>query len=290
MATTFTKLISLIAYDAALTERTDDFYLRAKTMPTTLTLRDIAEEVALRLNRNADEIYTILNDAERVKAEAVVSSYIVSTPTALMRPCASGTVLKADLSQAVDHTKVKVYASLSMGSLLREEMDSCRLELFTQPAVTGPLLNGAVAQTRTATGAATTRAPQAGKNLRLTGRNIKLVGEDSSVGITFTSVENPSKSVFVPLEDVTVNEPKQLIFVLPAGVTDGLWRVKVTTQYSTGNKPLAKTRSYELDEPLAVGSAFQAPDAGGSSSSGGGSGSSGGGSGPDGSDVDNPLG
>ena len=30
MATTFEKLISLVAYDNALTERTDDFYLRAK--------------------------------------------------------------------------------------------------------------------------------------------------------------------------------------------------------------------------------------------------------------------
>ena len=33
MTTTFSKLVSLVAYDATLTERTDDFYLRAKTMP-----------------------------------------------------------------------------------------------------------------------------------------------------------------------------------------------------------------------------------------------------------------
>ena len=96
MAKTFTKLVSLVAYDATLTERTDDFYLRAKTM------RDIAAEVATRLNRNEDEIFAVLNDAERVKADAVASSYIVSTPTALMRPCAGGTVLKSDLSQAIE--------------------------------------------------------------------------------------------------------------------------------------------------------------------------------------------
>lgn len=208
MATTFTKLVSLITYDAALTERTDDYYLRAKTMHDTVGLREIAREVAVRLNLNEDQVYTILNDAEKVKADAVASSYIVSTPTALIRPCASGTVVKADLSQAIDHSKVKVYATLSMGSLLRTEMENCRLELFTQPAVTGPLLNGAVAQTRTADGGVATRAPQAGQNLRLTGRNIKLAGEDPSVGITFTSVENPSTSVFVPMADVTVNEPK----------------------------------------------------------------------------------
>lgn len=106
MAKTFTKLVSLVAYDATLTERTDDFYLRAKTMPDTVSLRDIAAEVATRLNRNEDEIFAVLNDAERVKADAVASSYIVSTPTALMRPCAGGTVLKSDLSQAIDRKKI----------------------------------------------------------------------------------------------------------------------------------------------------------------------------------------
>ena len=263
MAKTFTKLVSLVAYDATLTERTDDFYLRAKTMPDTVSLRDIAAEVATRLNRNEDEIFAVLNDAERVKADAVASSYIVSTPTALMRPCAGGTVLKSDLSQAIDRKKVKVYATLSMGPLLRTEMEGCRVELFTQPAVVGPLLNGAVAQTRAADGTVSTRAPQAGKNIRLTGRNIKLAGADASVGVTFTSVETPSKKVFVPLEDVTVNEPKQLIFVLPAGVTDGLWRVKICTQYGSGG---------------------QVPDSG----SGSGSGDSG--SGEDGDQNEYPLG
>ena len=44
MATTFEKLISLVAYDNALTERTDDFYLRAKTQPRTLGITEIARE------------------------------------------------------------------------------------------------------------------------------------------------------------------------------------------------------------------------------------------------------
>ena len=264
MPTTFNKLISLIAYDAKLTEQEGDYYLRAKTMPDTITLQNIAEEVAARLNKNADEVYTILNDAERVKCDAVSSSYIVSTPTALIRPGASGTVMEAGLSQAIDHDKVKVYATLSMGADLREAMQACRLELFTQPAVVGPLLNGAVAQTRAADGTVTTKAPQPGKNIRLTGRNIKIAGTDPTVGVTFTSVEEPSTQVFVPLADITVNEPKQLIFVLPAEVTDGLWRVKVTTQYSSSKHIVETPRSYELPSPLAVGTAAEEPETPGS--------------------------
>lgn len=267
--TTFTKLISLVAYDATLTERPDDFYLRAKTMPDTIDLHAVARETALRLGgKNEDEVYTLLNAAESVKCDALSSGYIVATPTALMQPCASGTVLKADLSKAPDRTKVKVYATLSMGPALRQSMEACQLEIFTQPAVVGPLLNGAVAATRTTADGATTRVPLPGKNITLTGRNLKLAGTDPAVGVTFTSVETPSKKVFVPQEDVTINEPKRLIFVLPATVTDGLWRVSIATQYGSGRTTVKNLRTYELDEPIAVGTA--AEEGGGSGSGGGG--------------------
>lgn len=267
--TTFTKLISLVAYDATLTERPDDFYLRAKTMPDTIDLHAVARETALRLGgKNEDEVYTLLNAAESVKCDALSSGYIVATPTALMQPCASGTVLKADLSKAPDRTKMKVYATLSMGPALRQSMEACQLEIFTQPAVVGPLLNGAVAATRTTADGATTRVPLPGKNITLTGRNLKLAGTDPAVGVTFTSVETPSKKVFVPAEDVTINEPKRLIFVLPATVTDGLWRVSISTQYGSGRTTVKNLRTYELDEPIAVGTATE--EGGGSGSGGGG--------------------
>ena len=51
MATTFEKLISLVAHDNALTERTDDFYLRAKTQPRTLGITEIARETARQLGK-----------------------------------------------------------------------------------------------------------------------------------------------------------------------------------------------------------------------------------------------
>ena len=266
MPTTFKNLISLMAYDATLTERTDDYYLRAKTVGS-LSLQDIAKEYAAQTNKNADEVYAILNGVEQVKADAIASGYIVSTPTALYQPCASGTVVKADLSKPVDHSVVKVYATVSQGKLLREAMEACRLEIFTQPAVVGPLLNGALAQTRGTDGSVVTRAPEPGKNIILTGRNIKVVGDDPSVGVTFTSVETPQTTVKVGLEDITVNEPSRLIFVLPKEVTDGLWTVSVTTQFGSGGEMVKKPRTYVLETPLGVGSAYVEPEQGGSGGS-----------------------
>lgn len=87
MATTFTKLISLMAYDNALTERTDDYYLRAKTQPQTLGIAEIARETATLLGKyGEDEIALILNKAEEVKCEATASGYIISTPFCLSKP------------------------------------------------------------------------------------------------------------------------------------------------------------------------------------------------------------
>lgn len=267
MGTTFKKLISLMAYEAPLTERSDDYYLRAKTVGS-LSLQDIAREYAAQFNDNADHIFAILNQCEQIKADAVASGYIVSTPTALYRPCASGVVVKADLSKAVDHDEVKVYATVSQGRLMRDTMQACRLEIFSQPAPVGPILNGAVAQTRGLDGVAATRAPEPGKNLTLTGRNIKVAGSDPSIGVLFTSVENPETTVKVGPEDITVNEPTRLIFVLPAQVTDGLWMVSVTTQFSSNRTVVKAPRTYQLDTPIGVGSAYEDPIQGGGSQTG----------------------
>lgn len=276
MPTTFTKTLSLMAYDATLTDRTDDFYLRVKTQKKSLDLRDIAAEYASLNNENADRVYAILNACEQIKADAVASGYIVNTPTALIQPSATGTVVRADLSKPVDRTQVSVNATLSMGSTLREAMNACALEIFTQPAPVGPIINGAVAETHAADGTTTTRAPQGGRNLTLTGRNIKTVGTDETVGIYFTSVNNPSTVVKVPVEDITINEPKRLVFVLPAAVTDGLWNISITTQY--GSSGLVKTpRTYEFETPLGVGTAYVDPDTSTDDTPSGGGGDEGGG-------------
>ena len=268
--TTFKKLISLMAYDSPLTKREDDYYLRAKTVGS-LSLQDLAKEYAAQTNKDADEVYAILNGVERIKADAVASGYIVSTPTALYQPCATGTVLQTDLSKPVDQARVKVYTNIVQGKMLRETMQTCKLEIFTLPAVVGPLLNGAVAETRATDGSVATRAPQAGKNITLTGRNIKVAGSDPSVGVTFTSVDDPSTIVKIPLEEITVNEPSRLIFVLPKEVTDGLWTVSVTTQYSSSRRTVKEPRTYTLPTPVGIGSAYVDPEQGsGSGESGSG--------------------
>lgn len=258
MSTSFEKLISLIAYLNALTKRTDDYYLRAKTQPRTLGVSDIARETARLLGKyGEDEIALILNKAEEVKCDATASGYIISTPFCLSMPAAQGTVLKNDLSKPVDRERVRVYATLSQGQGLRAAMQACRVEIFTQPATVGPLLNGAEATTRNADGSARPLMP--GQMMQLNGRNLKLAGADPAVGILFTSVEDDTKTVLVTPNEVSINEPTRLMLVLPAAVTEGSWTVSITSQHASGGKLLKAPRTYVMDAPILVGSLPEDP-------------------------------
>ena len=278
--TTFTKTLSLMAYENNLTpDIPDDYTLRVKTQAASLDVSAIAREVARQQGKyEEDEISLLLNKTCEVIADAVASGYIVNLPVALIQPTATGVVMKSELSQAPDRDKIKVNASFTPGKLLREALASARLELFSQPAPVGPLLNGAVS-TRTATPAAdgtTTRVPlEAGDMCVLTGRNLKLAGTDPSVGILLTSVDNASKTFFIAPSRVSPNEPRRLQFVLPAAMTEGAWTVQVTTQYSSGGRLVTTPRTTMMDAPLIIGEV----------SEGGG-----GATGPDGELEENPLG
>lgn len=268
--TTFTKTISLMAYENNLTpDIADDYTLRVKTQSASLDVSAIAREVARQQGKyQEDEITLLLNKTCEVIADAVASGYVVNLPVALIQPTASGVVLKSELSQAPDRDKIKVSASFTPGKLLREALASARLELFSQPAPVGPLVNGAVS-TRAAQPGVTTRVPlEAGDMCVLTGRNLKLAGTDPSVGILLTSVEDASKTFFITPYRVNPNEPRRLQFVLPAAMTEGAWTVQVTTQYSSGGRLVTTPRTTVMDAPLIIGEVSE--DGGGSGSGEGG--------------------
>lgn len=265
--TTFTKTISLMAYENNLTpDIADDYTLRVKTQSASLDVSAIAREVARQQGKyQEDEITLLLNKTCEVIADAVASGYVVNLPVALIQPTASGVVLKSELSQAPDRDKIKVSASFTPGKLLREALASARLELFSQPAPVGPLVNGAVS-TSAAQPGVTTRVPlEAGDMCVLTGRNLKLAGTDPSVGILLTSVEDASKTFFITPYRVNPNEPRRLQFVLPAAMTEGAWTVQVTTQYSSGGRLVTTPRTTVMDAPLIIG---EVSEGGGGSGSG----------------------
>jgi len=269
MAVEFTQTLDLAALDNPLTEQTNDYYLQVNLKPDTVKPADVARVVVQRLGMNLDAklVETILNSADQVMADAVASGYVVSTPLVVLKASASGKVLNTELMDAPDRNKVKLSTAFAQGPLLRTALADCRLNLFSQPAPVGPCLGGSEAATRNPDGS--TRVVSSGTLVYLKGKGIKLAGDNAAVGILLTSMSNPSKTVFIAPADVPINEPRRLGFVLPATVTDGSWKVRVTTQFSSSKYTLKEPRFYDMPDPMLVGTAPETPGGGGSGSGGG---------------------
>ena len=81
----------------------------------------------------------------------------------------------------------------------------------------------------------------AGANLTLTGKNIKVVGDDPSVGITLTDSEGAETRIKAGA--IGLNQPSKLIFLVPANLAAGDYTLTITTQFNGG---------YQLKTPRSV--------------------------------------
>ena len=102
----------------------------------------------------------------------------------------------------------------------------------------------------------------AGRAFTLTGGKLKIAGTDPSVGITLTDSSGAETKI---TEDLyVVNDPSRLTFIIPAGLADGTYELKVTTQFSGSGSKLLKT-PHSAAKTIYIG---KAPEGGGGSSGG----------------------
>ena len=92
-------------------------------------------------------------------------------------------------------------------------------------------IGGEDAATRATDGSAT-----AGRNYRLQGKNIKVAGTDSAVGIVL--IDEKGTETKLPMDMIAVNNPSEVLVLLPADLTDGIYKLRLTTQYPSGNRQL----------------------------------------------------
>lgn len=85
-----------------------------------------------------------------------------------------------------------------------------------------------------------------GRNFFVRGANLKVLGDDASVGVTLTNTE--SKAV-VKLDDdmITKNNPSELTLLIPADLADGNYLLTVRTQFGAGKHLLKEPREVSVD-------------------------------------------
>ena len=91
-----------------------------------------------------------------------------------------------------------------------------------------------------------------GGTVKITGHNLKIAGLSSSIGIVFISREDPEAVYRVPIVDIIVNNPSELMVVAPQMTVGEPVVLKITTQYASGGKNLKDPRSFTFEKELTV--------------------------------------
>ena len=92
----------------------------------------------------------------------------------------------------------------------------------------------------------------AGRGIYVRGANLKVVGDDPSVGVTLTP--ESGEPVKLKETDFLANNPSELILLLPAGLATGTYTLTVTTRYSKGSTILKTPRSVSATVVVGDGS------------------------------------
>ena len=127
-----------------------------------------------------------------------------------------------------------LYANFTQGKEVRETIANTTINVIGEKGATMYFSNSEDA----ATGAKEFHAT-AGSNFTLTGKNIKVVGDDPSVGITLTASDETETKITGGA--IGVNQPSKLVFFIPAGLADGDYTLTVTTQFGGNTKVLLST-------------------------------------------------
>ena len=109
---------------------------------------------------------------------------------------------------------------------------------------------------------------QPGSIYTVTGKNIKVEGTDEAVGVYFVSSDGQETRV----TQLAVNNPSQVVFVVPASLENGTYTLRIVTQYTGGGTLLKTPRT--MESTVYLGDVSQ-QGGGGTTTGGGGDGNEG---------------
>ena len=179
---------------------------------------------------------------ERIVARFLMNGYYVNTGLFYAVPRFSGIIEGGRWNPE----KNSIYVAFIQDKVLREEIAKTDVVLQGEKNDVMYILETEDKKTKLKDGCMTP-----GRNFAVRGAFLKIVGEDASVGIAIRNKENDNVTK-VTVDMFATNNPSELIFLVPAELTDGEYKLTVTTQYTKGTGVTLKTpRSVSI--PVYVG-------------------------------------
>ena len=209
-------------YDNLLTERKGDYTAKPRITGTLYNTDIAARIVAARTEYQHGTILNILDMADSHKVQAIAEGE------------------KAQFEPG----KHALGITYTMGKLLRETLKLVKVVVNGVAAV-GPVINTVTDSTSKAINGQLS----SGGALVLGGVNLKIQGDDPSIGVYLTPTTEGAAPMKAPV--VIANSPSQVIVQMPT-LADGQYTVSLTTQYS-GSRNVKEPRTYTFPIILIVG-------------------------------------
>ena len=213
-----------------------------------LTLDDILEEMAKENTGLRNETLAHAVDLyQRKLTEMVLNGYSINTGMFRLVPQFKGLVENG----VWDSKANSIYILMLQDKVLRDAIADTTVKILGEKGSSAYIIASEDTATRATDGLATP-----GRNFRVKGKNIKVDGTDPKVGVYIVSAGGSEQKLSADM--IAMNNPSEIIVLLPADLEEGAYELKIVTQYTTGGVMLKTPRI--VTKQLYVGDAPEDPD------------------------------
>ena len=202
----------------------------------------IKELVAEGMELKPETVLDVVTRYNRKCIEMVLRGYNVNTGIVYMRPIVRG----AFYDKTWNAERHRLYVAITQGAELRAAVAETTVEIMGEHPDLMSLFNITDLSTGSSSGTLTR-----GFNAELKGAYLRIAGDNPACGIYFRNVDT-SVETKLDTQYIAVNDPSRILIIVPATMAAGMYELRVTTQFSTGNKLLNQPRSVTLPYPVEI--------------------------------------
>ena len=203
-------------------------------------LIDAVMDEGIELKRETVE--DVVTRYNRLAASFAARGWNVDTGLVYLRAIITGVFF----TKKYDPEKNGIYVSATQGVEIRKELENTEVEILGEKADLMDIYQVVNMQTKVADGTLTRN-----RNAQVEGSFIKLAGDDPAVGVYLENVADGTSYRFED-EYIVINNPSKLLLLIPSDLTEGVYRLKVATQFTGANKLLTAPRQTVYAQELTV--------------------------------------
>ena len=238
-------------------DNTEDVYAVPVSLGPADQDRILAEMKAEDSGLRPETILHVFELEKRVIKRLLMTGYNVNTGLYHASVAFRGLVKNS----AWDPDENQIVVNFNVGADLREAIKNTTVNIVGAKAA-AISINGMEDVATKATNATATP----GRAFTLSGQNLRIAGTDPSVGLVLVSEDGAETPIAADLW--VVNNPSTVTFILPTGLDEGAYTLRLTTQFSGNSRDLLK-KPRTVEKTIYIGT--EPPASGGGETTPGGS-------------------